>query len=392
MNGPGLVSIVIDELRTHRSRAALSVASILVGVATLTVVVALGDLAQSASRSIIERQVGRPATLRITSEGSVPQFAEDIVPLAAARLTRYGVRSVSPELTWSARVVVDGIARPEALTGVWPGLTEIRAMTMVSGRWLEQGDDRLFAPVLVSNRLAAGDVSAGCSIGCRPLVSVGSVSRQGRVVGVVDDGASEARIYLGAAGGTSVFGLDHLSSATLFARADPSVSSAIAVRLLADLRSAGFEGTTVLRVDATDAYSQLFVVLQLVLGAIAGVSLVSGALGILNLGLVTARQRATEFAIRRAFGATEGDIAVTILAETTVTTLLGGLLGIAVGAVLVAGLSLLAAAKLGLDTLPIYPANAALVGVGVSLAIGALAGLPPARLARRLSIIATIRG
>jgi hypothetical protein len=113
--------------------------------------------------------------------------------------------------------------------------------------------------------------------------------------------------------------------------------------------------------------------------------------GHLPLGLVTARQRAREFAIRRAFGAQSYEIFAIVLLETIATALIGGLLGTLLGATLALGAGLIVGPQLRIGELPPFPVASALVGVIASLLIGVAAGWPPARIATRVSVIETIR-
>ena len=126
-------------------------------------------------------------------------------------------------------------------------------------------------------------------------------------------------------------------------------------------------------------------IFALLLPAIAGVSLVVGGIGIMNIMLVTVAERTREIGVRRAIGATRGAILSQFLVESSLLCLLGGLLGVAAGW----GASELLAEFLSWQT--VVAAEAVLFGLGCSLVIGVVFGLWPARRAAALDPIEALR-
>lgn len=391
MNAPGLLAAALDDVRVHRARALLATLSILVGVATLTLIVALGDIAQQATREIVEREAGRAVTYQVATEGSIVDFVDEILPRLEARLDRYGVVDRSRELTWTATVALGSVSRRSSLLGVDSSLADVRALRVVGGRWIESNDDARLAPIAVPNTAWISEYGPSAGVGSEILVDIGSGRTASRIIGVVDDGRRESRLYMPATVMSRITGTDAIDGASYFFHAEPAAAGPLLARIHADLRAAGTTGLTFLRVDAADDFGGIFTLLQVVLGSIAAVSLVTGGLGILNLGLVTTRQRAREFAIRRSFGATRADVFVMVLAESVWTTMLGGLLGVGAAAGLLSIGAPFVEARLDGVHLPGFPIGTAFLGIGVSALIGGVAGLLPARSATRVSIIETIR-
>jgi putative ABC transport system permease protein len=123
----------------------------------------------------------------------------------------------------------------------------------------------------------------------------------------------------------------------------------------------------------------------LILGAIAGISLVVGGIGIMNIMLATVTERTKEIGIRRALGAKQRDIAMQFLTETVVLTCVGGVIGIAVGV----GLAFAVSELFGLPTIIRFWSP--VLAFGVSVLVGLASGYYPARRAALLDPIEALR-
>jgi len=132
------------------------------------------------------------------------------------------------------------------------------------------------------------------------------------------------------------------------------------------------------RQEATQVFTYL-------LAGIAGVSLVVGGIGIMNIMLVTVTERTREIGVRKALGATKGNILLQFLVESTILCLLGGLLGLALGA----GASALLAKYAGWQT--VVTSESAIMAFGFSAAVGMIFGIWPAKRAAGLDPIEALR-
>lgn len=393
MNLLGAAVAAYEEIASHRLRAALAVLSIVIGVATLTLIVALGDIGREATALVIERQTGRPATLEASIENlAADNFAHSVAPRLAGRLDRYGVGARSRVLVAPITLLVNTGKLPSAAFGVDPALDQIRRLRLVSGRWLVPGDGQRYAPVAVLNRtiLSLIDLNAQTAIDSTLIADIGGRGAI-RVVGVVEDGQREGRVYVPA----DALLADHrsvvLSAATVLIRVPPAAAGAVTQRLSEDLAQAGLGSLRIDRLDAAEDFAPIFTTLQIILSAIAAISLISGSIGILNIGLATINQRAREFAIRRSFGATRADIFVVVLAESLFTTLAAGLLGVLIAFAASLALPGLASSLIDPSEFPPFPVGSAVIGLAVAVLAGIAAGVLPALRAMRVSIIGTIR-
>jgi putative ABC transport system permease protein len=137
--------------------------------------------------------------------------------------------------------------------------------------------------------------------------------------------------------------------------------------------------------DIISRVSSVSQTMTLLLGGVAAVSLVVGGIGIMNIMLVSVTERTREIGIRLAIGAQPADVLTQFLVEAVVLSLLGGVIGILIGA----GVALLLPVVAGWAT--VLPWNAIVLAFGVSAAIGVFFGIYPARKASQLDPIVALR-
>lgn len=142
--------------------------------------------------------------------------------------------------------------------------------------------------------------------------------------------------------------------------------------------------------DAIKILTSITDTLRIFLGLMAGVSLVVGGIGIMNIMLVTVSERTREIGLRKAVGATRHKIRNQFLFESTILTLAGGAIGILVG-IIISYLIALGARLAGYDWAFIISPSAILLAVGVSVATGVIFGLYPAMKAAKLDPIVALR-
>lgn len=389
----GAALIALDEVLSHKLRAGLSVASIVVGVLTLSLVVAVGEMGRSAAQAVLERQTGRQATLALSVAPVTPWDIDRATwrTHLTDRLAMLGARAVSPLEQVATSIVSRGTTIKMDLVGVDPEFASIRRVRIVSGRWIEAADAAFFAPVVVFNVALAN--RTGCSVPKRSACSLLLELPQlivARLVGVVDDGEQIGRGYVVASALDRWASAEESTTLNLVAWVPPTLSSRIASQLKSDAARAG-DRADVQRLDNPDAINQTVSLLELGLGAMALLALLSGGMGILNLGLVTVRARSREFALRRALGASRDQIFAAVLLESVVTATAGGVLGIVLAFLITSGITPFMTDFVAAEDLPGFPLAAALAGFLASAALGVAAGSAPAYWATRSTIISALR-
>ena len=131
-------------------------------------------------------------------------------------------------------------------------------------------------------------------------------------------------------------------------------------------------------------------VFTLVLGGIAGISLVVGGIGIMNIMLVSVTERTREIGLRKAVGARRRDIVIQFLTESSVLSLIGGMIGIMLGWLISFGLGEIAVAT-GTDFVPVVGIDAIGLAIASSTVIGLFFGIYPANRAARLEPVEALR-
>jgi len=393
-----LLGLALGAIRGHRLRSILSMLGIAIGVAAVILLTSIGEgtrryiLSQFAQfgTNLIAIHPGRSKTSGMPGAfgGSTRHLTLDDAQ-ALARIP--GVTSVVPTAVGTARVEAGPRARNVPINGVTPEVQEVFDFRTRIGSFWPAGDPRRGAPVAVLGPKLARELFGDRS----PL---GEVVRAGgarlRVLGVMEPKGEmlgfdlDDTAYVPVATAMKLFNLRELAEVDLtYTPADATERIVSEVkRVLAD-RHSGEEDFTVTTQEAMlEVFGNVMRMVTLAVGAIAGISLVVGAIGILTMMWISVRERTVEIGLVRAIGASRGQVATLFLAEAAALALVGGIAG------LVAGLGCGAALRWAVPGLPVEtPLVFVAAALGTSLGVGLLSGLLPARRAARLDPIEALR-
>jgi putative ABC transport system permease protein len=401
--GTGLVGAVAEawaELRIHRTRVLLSLVGVAVAVAAITSVVGLGAVVQQAQTEQLERESGRPAALSVSTysdSGATMPYADQRTLLTGIA-DRYGI-------TWST--VIGSATLPAELPGgtvdvqttvVDRDYGEMRRVDVVDGRWFEERDEQRLAPPIVVN--AAFMTALGSpELATHPTAVLRGVQDDGTgvVVGVVPNRfaeeppsaimlASSAERLLGPAALDAM-----MPQMELWVPED--AAEALMASIRSDVQASAPDGieAMVSRYDHGTYDDDPLLPLKVLVGGVAGLVLLLGALGLVNISLVTVRQRIREIGVRRSFGASAGRVFFAVMMESVVATVAAGVVGVMAAVAIVKNPWILSQVSGGVTEFPPFPLSAALLGLAASLVVGAIAGLLPALVAVRVSVIDAIR-
>ncbi|GHF11264.1 ABC transporter permease [Pseudolysinimonas yzui] len=392
------------ELRIHKTQVLLSLIGVGVAVTALTGVVAAGSIATQATVEGFERGSGRPATVAVWAynpvTGEQPSKTDLDVAFATA-MERYGV-------TYTNRTMYGGLSVqfPDGVMGISAfGVDQpygaMHRISLKQGAWFTDRDALRLAPAIVVSeeiweRLGSPDLRVDPTIGIvTPTGTVDAI-----IIGVTPKQSLDGT-YLQA----YMLNDDYDAFAppqdpnypqlpNYEAWVPPEAADQLLPILQRDIAAALGEGWQV-DVQRQDYLAwqvdDPLLVPKIVITGIAILVMALGALGLLNIALVSVRHRIREIGIRRAFGATAGRVFFSVMMESVVATFVAGLAGVLLAIVLIRNPLTESLLALYIQDIPGFPIEAALIGLGAATLVGALAGLLPALVAVRVKVIDAIR-
>jgi putative ABC transport system permease protein len=355
---------------------------IAIGIGAMVSVVGIS----SSSRANVLAELDRLGTNLLEVEPGRTVFGDstELPVQAQAMIRRIGpVQSAAATRTVSTTVRrTDKIPRDEsggiAVVATEPQLLATVGGTMHSGRFLNAATMRYPAVVLGSEAARRLGID---SLAGEPLVDVGG--HWFEVVGILDPVPLGADIDRSALIGYDVakqlFGIDDAAS-TVRVRTDPQQVEAVRAVLAATANPQSPSDVSVTRPsDALAARATTNRALTALLLGLGAVALLVGGVGIANVMVIAVLERRTEIGLRRALGATKGDVRTQFVIEAVLLSVMGGIAGVVLGTAITAGYATVR------DWIISVPLITVAASVGVSLVLGAVAGLYPARRASRLA-------
>jgi putative ABC transport system permease protein len=397
-----LVSLAISRLGTSRLRSTLTMLGIIIGVASVVALVSVGQGASSG----ITNQINSLGTnlLTVNAGASFSGFTRGAAGSATTLTTDdataisqiSGVAAIAPETSTSEFVVNGAKNTTTTILGTTQDYTTVRAYNVWQGKFLTDTTEEQALRVAVVGSstaddlgLTASSIGSQVTIGGVPFTVIGILQPKGGTsVNNADDQimiplSSVKRYFTGTSDSVRSIGVS-VATAGEMATVKTEITALLEQRHNISAGSSDdFSVTdqTQLLSTATSVYGLLTVLLA----GVASISLVVGGIGIMNIMLVSVRERTREIGIRKAIGAHNSDILVQFLVEALVLSLLGGFIGIVLG--LVASAVIGAVAGWGFTFNPLV----LVVATVFSLIVGVVFGVWPARQAARLDPIAALR-
>jgi putative ABC transport system permease protein len=396
----GAVNEAWAELRIHRTRVLLSLIGVAVAVTALTMVVGLGAIAQQSIIESAERSSGRPATLSVGIYGDTgePISREDATAAFDNAARRYGIDYASMSMFIDQRVQFADGASAVSTMAVDVPYGAMHRIPVDHGRWLSDRDADRLAPAIVINDIAWRKLGSP-PLSSHPTMSL--ITPSGTVTAVVigiaksNSWDQSPTMYMLPAALVAI--TDPVEAAQLQPNFEVWVPTGISAKLRTllqrDIAGALGEGVQVdvNRQDYETMRDDPLAAPKVVISTVAVIVLLLGALGLVNISLVTVRQRIREIGIRRSFGATAGRVFFAVMMESVVGTIAAGVVGVLLAVLIVENPTVQGMIAFGAKDLPPFPVEAALVGMAAATGVGALAGLLPALVAVRVKVIDAIR-
>ncbi|MFH1671782.1 MAG: ABC transporter permease [Candidatus Portnoybacteria bacterium] len=408
----------IIALRANKLRSIFSILGIVIGVSAVVIILSLGqglkglvtNEVESFGSDILAINVKIPGAGQVGTLFSVAQGIKittlklrDVQDLQNKENFPY-IKAVTGQVFGQEWVSYGKEDRKVLLYGGSPDFLEIfRTLEVEKGRYLNKGEDDSLAKVAVlgsnlKEKLFGQSDSLGEKIKLKGLSF--------KVIGVFEPyggmsfGGIDINDFMYIPLQTAlkeVLGIDYLSEIDVVVQDESYFSRAISdiSRLLRknhnikDPSKDDFQITTM--TEVIEQVNEISVILNLLLGFLAAISLLVGGIGIMNIMLVSVSERTKEIGLRKALGATNRSVLYQFLIEALVITILGGIIGVIIGI----SNSLVASVVIRTQGLPGWPITisglAIVVALFVSMAIGLIFGIYPARKASQLNPIDALR-
>ncbi|KJS47858.1 MAG: multidrug ABC transporter substrate-binding protein [Peptococcaceae bacterium BRH_c23] len=390
-------------MRANKLRSALTMLGIIIGVAAVIAMVGIGNGATASITSQIQGMGSNLLTISAgqSNSGGVNGGAGSSVSLSMTDVDKIAegsaVKAVAPLSSTNAQVVLGSGNTSTSIIGTTEGYEIIKNVTMARGRYITEADVNssarvaVLGPTVVENLMGdanANIIGKNIKINNVPFQVIGVTTATGSTGFQSSDDMITAPITTVQA---RLIGRKTLRNILVSASSEDLMQTAqdeitVTLRKTHKIQEGKDNDFRVQnQADMLATMQSVTQTLTMLLGGIAGISLLVGGIGIMNIMLVSVTERTREIGIRKAIGAKSGDILMQFLIEAVVLSILGGGIGIALGY----GGSSLAGKALAMDTS--ISVSSVLMAFGFSAAIGIIFGVFPARKAAAMDPIDALR-
>lgn len=389
MNVKQSFTMALKSLKGNKIRAFLTMLGIIIGVASVIVLVSLVDGMAQDMVSQFENMGTNLVTVSIQGRGATRTVdVEDFQQLVSENQDI--VAYFSPVVEAVATVKYKTESTTTSVTGVSEDYDKITQVNIEEGRFLSYIDIERNQKVCIIGSYIAQTLFPGSS----PLDQTLKINGETyTVVGVMEEdagseaGSSDDVIYAPYSSVSKLSRNGVISSYHLGATDTDTVEAAVS--LVDDFLYSVFEDEDLYSVtsqeEMIETVDEMLATVSSVLVGIAGISLLVGGIGIMNIMLVSVIERTKEIGIRKSLGAKRKDIMRQFVIEASTTSAAGGLIGIVLGI----GMAYAAGAMLDMTVAPTF--SAVFLAFGVSVVIGILFGYFPASKAAKLNPIDALR-
>ncbi len=397
MNLTDFIKLTTSSIITHGTRSFLTALGIAIGIAAVVLLTSIGEglhqyvmseFSQFGS-NIIKVQPGKTET-----HGSNIASLSTVRPLSlsdAEALKKVpGVIAVNPSVQGNAEIETFQRQRRTAVYGVGPQFNRVFDINTATGSFLP--DDNQMSPrpyVVLGSKVREELFEEQNPLGKRIRVGgqryrvIGVMESKGNVLGIDLDDA----VYIPTARAMDLFDRNSLMEINIKYQDNKNVNEVLANlkrRLIARHGSEDF--TLVTQEEMLEVLSSVLNVLTFAVGALGGISLFVGAIGVFTIMTITVNERYSEIGLLRALGARKSQILIIFLGEAMLLASIGGFAGLLIGA---GGAQLLG---ISVPALPVHtPWSFVLAAEAIAVFIGLLAGVLPARRAALLNPVDALR-
>lgn len=405
MNLEDIFQETYSSLTVNKLRTGLTMLGIIIGIASVIAMISIGQGAQGSINARIE-SIGSnlilisPGMARgVGTQVSAGRGAASTLILAdsdaiAARV--FGIKAVAPQESKRGQVTAKGTNTNTSIIGTVPAYTEVRNLQMDTGYFftdqniLEASKVAVLGPTTRDDLFGANADTAGQSIRINNInfgVIGVAKSKGGTGFGNQDDmiyiPLSTLQRYISGDNYVNTISVEAQDQSSMVATQNAITSLLLQRHNISNPALADFQVLN--QADILSTASSVTSIFTILLASVAGISLLVGGIGIMNMMLTTVTERTREIGLRKAIGATKKDIVVQFLAESFALTVLGGMVGITLGWIA----TILITHFAGIPTT--VSLFSVLLAFGVSSVIGIIFGYYPSLRAANLNPIEALR-
>jgi ABC-type antimicrobial peptide transport system permease subunit len=388
-------------LLSNLTRTFLTVLGIVIGIASVIIMLSIGQGAQDSIASSINSLGSNVLTVRPGG-----QAAPGVIDTGSSNieLTNLDVdemekltlaKDVAPSVQTRSQIVAPGKNSNSTILGVTPAYANVSNITMDEGNFISDEQNRSFSKVIVLGPTAKttlfGDAEAigqTLKIKTNTYTVVGiTVAKGGTGFNNPDENVyiplSTAQQYLTGGSNIATIAVSAKSADDMTQLQTDLTDLLIKIHRVADPAYPGFRILN--QQDLLTTVSSVATTFTILLGSVAGISLLVGGIGIMNMMLTSVRERTKEIGLRKAIGAQRKDIQTQFLTEAIVITMSGGVIGIILGYLVSYGITFSGVIATSVSAFSVF------LSFTVSVGIGIIFGYYPAKKAAELNPIDALR-
>ncbi|PIR91584.1 multidrug ABC transporter substrate-binding protein [bacterium (Candidatus Gribaldobacteria) CG_4_10_14_0_2_um_filter_41_16] len=405
MNIADIFRETFSALLSNKARSGLTILGIVIGIGSVIAMISVGQGSTASIQSSIQslgsnllmvspsfqRGVGMQVS---AGRGSARTLKQEDVDAIQKEIML--IKAIAPELSSRYQIIAKGTNTNTSVLGTTPNYPEVRNVQIESGSFVSEQNVRSLSKVAVLGPTTRDDLFGE---GVNPIGQTIHINKVDfKVIGVTKEKGgsgmsnqddmifvplSTAQRFLAGSSYLSTIYIEIVDQESMTTAQEQITSLLLSRHNISNPELADF--SVINQADIVASVSSISSTLTILLAAIAGISLIVGGIGIMNMMLTTVTERTREIGLRKAIGAKKKDISLQFLIESIMLTFIGGIVGIFLGWILSYAVAYFGSMTTEVTSWSIF------LAVGVSACIGIIFGFYPARRAAGLNPIEALR-